>query len=165
MLPSLLPTTLDTVAIALDLQMETPSLSNLTTEVLKSVLALILPNITAYMITDFRIFQNSSDVVRNGTNVTHRQLSEQLLSITVEVIVRASLAGVGYATASELEDSIAVTLSDAVDTGIFSAAMEAECRCSVEVESVATNAIRNYPTLGPSPLPMPLPNQLHFLWV
>lgn len=155
--PSLAPTASDTVGIALDLQMQAISLSNLTIEAFKPALAAVLPNITEDMITDFRILQNFSDIVVNGTNMTRRQLSDQRLYITAEVIIRASLAGVGYATASGLEDSITVTLSDAIDTGIFSAAVEAECRCSVEVESVATNAIREYPTLGPSPLPTPLP--------
>ena len=71
-----------------------------------------------------------------------------LVSVTVEVTLRASIGALNFVTASELEEAIVTTLATAVDNGNFTAALASECgeQCGTfKVIAVQTEAIRQYP--------------------
>ena len=129
---------------------ENPEL--LTLEVMKGTLLKFLGpgklGITEDMIIGFTVKAQNQPLDDSERRRMARRRRLLAVTLTVEVIVRASMAELQLNSASELQNTIAKTLSAAVSDGSFTEELASECggQCGAfSVSDLQTEGARAYP--------------------
>ena len=141
-MPSTLPTNIETVTVAVSLDIITNELSDVTLEVIGPALMAVLPDgFTEDMISSFEVSETTSNF--------RRRLNDDSAEATVQVVLKTPLRQVGFTSALELETAVSSSLETAVNDGSFSQNLADECGCSMIVESILVETIY----VDPSPEP------------
>ena len=151
------------MAVLLLLGVETESESHLTVGVYRPVLKQLVHFVTDKMVVHFAVdvtgngtttnsTTGSSSTTTNATNVGPQGNQGRRLTVAadVRVRIRASLAAVGLATASEMEAAVLDAVTNAHINGTLNDLLQDECECTMGVTSLQVEAARDYPSLIPT---------------
>ena len=160
------------MAVLLLLGVETESESHLTVGVYRPVLKQLVHFVTDEMVVHFAVdvtgngtttnsTTGSSSTTTNATNNTDtatfgnvgpqgNQGRRLTVAADVRVRIRASLAAVGLATASEMEAAVLDAVTNAHINGTLNDLLQDECECTMGVTSLQVEAARDYPSLIPT---------------
>ena len=99
--------------------------------------------------------------VRRRLSSPAMYVTRSLGTATATFEVEVSLASIGYSDAASFQRALEDDLEGAVSDGSLSTDLQASCGCDdVSALAVSVVAIREYPTLEPTPLPSAAPSYL-----